>query len=102
MKEEDALHRVETIVSRMEHLLRSPDIQSRDWTEEIDLMAKCLKQWTLMLKRAAKTDWNIHLGELKVQYGQWPSRRKPLDGVLVDTSGDGFPSDFIRPIGKDV
>ena len=70
MKEEDALHRVETIVSRMEHLLRAPDIQSRDWTEEIDLMAKCLKQWTLMLKRAAKTDWNIHLGELTVQYGQ--------------------------------
>mgnify|MGYP003150244088 CR=1 FL=1 len=89
---EDALHRVETIVSRMDHLLQSPDIQSRDWTEEVDLMARSLRQWTQLLKSSANIDWRLHLSELRIQYGRPQSRRKPLDGVLVDTSGDTFPT----------
>ena len=96
---EDALHRVDAIVTKMNSLFRSADVQSRDWTEEFDLLAKHLKAWTRYMSNAAKTDWRIYTTELAIQYGYQKSKSK---GLAVDISGDTFPTDFIRPIGDDV
>ena len=89
---EDALHKVETIISRMDGMLRSPGYgdyyDNRDWTEEFDLMAKMLTRWTRWLSHSAKTDWRIHTQELKLQYGLTEApKRQPK---VVDTSGDTF------------
>jgi hypothetical protein len=89
---EDALMRAETIVNRMNLLFRTADTQSRDWTEEFDLMAKHLKAWTRYMSNAAKTDWRIHTAELAIQYGYPTEPKTPNKKVAplwtVDDSGD--------------
>mgnify|MGYP003668474350 CR=1 FL=1 len=87
---EDALMRAETIVNRMNLLFRTADTQSRDWTEEFDLMAKHLKAWTRYMSNAAKTDWRIHSAELAIQYGYPQESKESLVPrvLVVDDSGD--------------
>lgn len=88
---EDALIRAETIVNRMNAMFQSADTQSRDWTEEFDLMAKHLKAWTRYMANAAKVDWRIHTAELAIQYGYPTESKKKAPLWEVDyTSGDTF------------
>ena len=96
---EDALHRVDAIVSKMNVLFRSADVQSRDWTEEFDLLAKHLKVWTRYMSTAAKTDWSIYITELAVQYGyQKPKRKSKSKDLEVDVSGDTYGGEKIFTI----
>ena len=87
---EDALIRAETIVNRMNVMFQSADTQSRDWTEEFDLMAKHLKGWTRYMANAAKVDWRIHTAELAIQYGYPTESKKAAPLWEVDTSGDTY------------
>ena len=88
---EDALHRVDAIVTKMNNLFRSADVQSRDWTEEFDLLAKHLKNWTRYMSTAAKTDWRIYTTELAIQYGYpKPKRNSKSKDLAVDVSGDTY------------
>ena len=88
---EDALHRVDAIVSKMNVLFRSADVQSRDWTEEFDLLAKHLKNWTRYMSNAAKTDWRIYTTEIDAQYGYpKPNRKSKSKDLVVDVDGDTF------------
>ena len=88
ISEQDALSRIETIVSRMEAMLRHSDSQSRDWTEEFDLMARMLAGWTRWLSTSAKTEWSFHKADLKVQYARPVVKREKPE--VVDTSGDTY------------
>ena len=96
---EDALHRVDAIVSKMNAMFRSADVQSRDWTEEFNLLAKHLKDWTRYMSTAAKTDWSIYTTELAVQYGYpKPKRKSKSKDLEVDVSGDTYGGEKIFTI----